>query len=563
MPDTSTLISQFYVKLDGADATDELVTALLDITIETSLHLPDVATITLHDPHLHWVDDPSLAPGKTLQVSVHAGSSERDVFDGEIVELEPHFESSTQRLTMRAFDRLHRLARGQRVRSFQNVSDGDLVRKLAQEAGLRAQVGPTSQVYPYVFQNNETNLAFLQKRAAALGYLLYVKGSELHCEAPGGSGHAVELEWGVSLREFSPRLTTVQQSAGITVRGWDPASRQEIVGQAQRGQGGPHVGQTSSGGELAQSAFSLDAQTLIADRPIRTQAQADRLAQAVADQQAGRFIEADGLASGDPAIVAGASVHVTAVGDTFSGSYFITSATHVYSATAGYTTRFTVSGLSPSSLLGVLNPAGVTASAPRQFGLVVGIVTDNNDPNGQGRVKVKYPWLSSEHASDWARVAVVGGGAQRGIEFLPEVNDEVLVGFEMGDIQFPYVLGGLWNGQDKPPKANSAAVSGGKVQQRVIATRAGHLITLDDTDGGGGITIQDKNGNTIVLDSGANKLTMTIKGDATLTANGNIDLEAQGNLTLKAQGQLQIQGMSVSMQGSADVSLKGTPINLN
>lgn len=563
MPDTSTLISQFYVKLDGADATDELSSALLDITIETSLHLPDVAAMTLHDPHLRWVDDASLAPGKPLQISVRAGSGERMVFDGEIVELEPHFEASTQRLIVRAFDRLHRLARGQRVRSFQNVSDGDLVRKLAQEAGLRAQVGPTSQVYPYVFQNNETNLAFLQKRAAALGYLLYVTGSELHCEAPKGAGNSVELEWGASLREFSPRLTTVQQSAGITVRGWDPSARQEIIGQAQRGQGSPQVGQTTSGGDVAQNAFTLDAQTLIADRPIRTQAQADRLAQAAADQQAGRFIEAEGLAAGDPALVAGASAHVTAVGDTFSGTYFITSATHVYSPTSGYTTRFSVSGLRPSSLLGLLSPRGPAAGAARVLGLVVGIVTDNNDPAGQGRVKVKYPWLSGDHASDWARVAVVGGGAQRGIEFLPEVNDEVLVGFEMGDIQFPYVLGGLWNGQDNPPKANNAVVSGGKVQQRVIATRAGHLITLDDTDGGGGITIQDKSGNTIVLDSGANKLTITVQGDATLSANGNIDLEAQGNLTLKAQGQLQIQGLSVSMQGSADVSLKGTPINLN
>ena len=562
MPDTTTLVSQFYVKLDGADASDELNAALLDVTIETSLHLPDVAAVTLHDPHLRWVDDDSLAPGKSLQISARSGQSEQLIFDGEIVELEPHFEAGTQRLTIRAFDRLHRLARGQQVRSFQNVSDGDLVQKLAKEAGLRAQVGPTNQVYPYVFQNNESNLTFLQRRAAALGYLLYVRGSELHCEAPGGSSQDVELEWGATLREFYPRLTTIQQLAGITVRGWDPAARQEIVGQAQNGQGGPRVGQSTSGGDLAQSAFNLDAQGLIADRPIRSQAQADQLAQAAADRQAGRFIEAEGVAGGDPAIVAGASVHVTAVGQRFSGTYFVTSTTHVYSGTGGYTTRFSISGLHPSTLLSLLSPGGTSLRESRQTGLVVGIVTDNNDPDGLGRVKVKYPWLSSDHASDWARVAVVGGGAQRGIEFLPEVNDEVLVGFEMGDIHFPYVLGGLWNGQDKPPKANSAAVSGGKVQQRVIATRAGHLITLDDTDGGGGITIQDKSGNTIALDSGANKLTISIKGDAALTAQ-NLDLEAQGNLTLKAQSQLQIQGMSVSMQGSANVDIKGTPINLN
>jgi uncharacterized protein involved in type VI secretion and phage assembly len=190
---------------------------------------------------------------------------------------------------------------------------------------------------------------------------------------------------------------------------------------------------------------------------------------------------------------------------------------------------------------------------PASTGLVIGIVTDNQDPEGYGRVKVKYPWLSSEHASDWARVIAPGGGAQRGIEFLPEVNDEVLVGFEMGDIHYPYVLGGLWNGEDALPKQ---VTSGGKVQQRIIRSRSGHMITLDDSDEGGGITIEDKNGNTVMLDSGSNKLTITVQGD--------IGLKAQGNLTLEAQGQVQIKGTGVKMDGGpATVDIKGSMINLN
>ena len=556
MPDTKSLLSHFFVAIDGQNAPDDFYQAVMTITVENSLHLPDVATITLHDSRLRWIDDAGLAPGKAITIAAQAGqagASEKPLFDGEIVEIEPDFTPSAQRLVVRAFDRLHRLARGQHTRSFLNVSDGDLVQKIAQEVGLRAQVGPISQVHPYLFQNNETNLTFLQERAAALGYLLYVQGKTLHCEAPQSDGQAVELEWGVTLSEFHPRMTTIGQVDGVTVKGWDPGARQAIVGQAQNGHGAPQVGQKQSGGELAHGAFNLEAQSLVADRPIRTQAAADRLAEALADRHAGRFIEAEGTCGGNPALIAGASAQISAVGDRFGGTYFVTSTTHVYSADQGYSTQFTVSGLHPATLLSLLT---VHEGCPASMGLVIGVVTDNQDPDGQGRVKVKYPWLSSDHASDWARMVVPGGGPERGIEFLPEVNDEVLVGFELGDVHYPYVLGGLWNGRDAPPQKSSQIVSGGKVQQRIIRSRAGHTITLDDGNGGGGITIADKNGNKVTLDSGANKLSIEIKGDAIL--------KAQGNLTLEAQGQVQIKGMGVKVDGgAATVDVKGSLISLN
>ena len=129
---------------------------------------------------------------------------------------------------------------------------------------------------------------------------------------------------------------------------------------------------------------------------------------------------------------------------------------------------------------------------------MIGIVTDNQDPKGWGRVKVNTPWLSADHASDWARVVRPAAGAERGLEFLPEIDDEVLVGFEMGDMHHPYVLGGLWNGKDRAAEEES-----GDGQRRQgadsgsSARAAGHQIVFDDSDGGSGITIADKNGNTI------------------------------------------------------------------
>ncbi len=544
MPDTSNLLSQFYVKIDGKKATEEFMHDLVEVRVESSLHLPDIATLTLHDARLHWVDFASLAPGKTVEIAAKAGQGETPLFDGEIIELEPDFGPKAHNFIVRAFDRMHRLGRGRFVRSYLNVTDEDLVRKIAQEVGLQVKMESTSQVYAYVLQNNQTNLEFLRGRAAALGYALYVKGKTLYCEPPRASGQATKLEWGVTLATFQPRLTTVMQVDDVVVRGWDPATKQEIVGQAKRGNGTPKVGESKSGGEVAHDAYKLAAQGLVTDRPMRVQATADRLAQAVADRTAGGFIEAEGGCGGNPAIVAGASIEVSAVGDRFSGTYLVTNAVHLFSAQSGYTSQFSVSGHHAATLLSLLTPEQEQTPV---MGLSIGVVTDNQDPDGQGRVKVKYPALSSEHASTWARVVVPGGGAERGIEFLPEVNDEVLVGFEQGDVHYPYVLGGLWNGKDAPPKKSGDVISGGKVQKRIIRSRTGHTITLDDSDGGGSITIEDSKNNKIVLDTSSNALTIDVKGNASVKAQGNMSVEAGGNLSLNATGQVQIKGAVINL----------------
>lgn len=553
MTDTTKLQSHFYIKLQGRDAPADLLQELEDITVESSLHLPDVATFVIHDSRLHWIDDESLAPGTPVQISSRLGTTKGPLFDGEIVEIEPNFKDNAQHLLVRAFDRLHRLSRGRHARSFLNVTDGDIIQKIAQEVGLSAKVDPTPQVHPYVFQANETNLVFLQRRAAALGYVLFVYEKTLHCVAPRDDGSPIELKLGKALQEFRPRMTTIDQVSGVTARGWDPDARREIVGQARDGRYTPQVGAGQSGGSVAQKAFQLEARDLVADRPIRVQAAADLLAQAVSERHAGRFVEAEGRCEGEPRLTSGMQVRIDGVGKRFGGSYFVTSVLHTYQPHEGYSTYFTISGLNLASILSALIP---DSEMPIGNNLVIGVVTDNQDPEGQGRVKVKYPWLTSEHASHWARVVSVGAGPTRGIEFLPEINDEVLVGFELGDIHYPYILGGLWNGKDAPPKKSTEIVGGGKVRQRVIQSRTGHVITLDDDDAGGGIIIKDKNGNIIKIDTENNKLLVDIKGDISVKAQGDMTMEAQGKVTIKGQG-VKIDG------GGSTVDVKGTAINLN
>ncbi len=162
----------------------------------------------------------------------------------------------------------------------------------------------------------------------------------------------------------------------------------------------------------------------------------------------------------------------------------------------------------------------------RIHGAVIGIVTSNEDPDKLGRVKVRFPWLTDDDASHWARVSSPMAGNGRGLYLLPEIDDEVLVVFEQGIIEHPYVIGALWNGKDKPPAENSD----GKNNCRVLKSRSGHIIVLDDTDGDEKIIIRDKSGETeIVMDVKGESLTITSKKDLNLNAGGNISIAADSN----------------------------------
>ena len=194
-------------------------------------------------------------------------------------------------------------------------------------------------------------------------------------------------------------------------------------------------------------------------------------------------------------------------------------------------------------------------------GVVVGIVTNNQDPDGLGRVKVKFPWLSDVDESTWARIAAPMAGDQRGVYFLPEVEDEVLVAFEHGDVRFPYVLGALWNGKDAPPASNDD----GKNNVRIIKSRSGHVIKLNDEDGKETIEIVDKSEkNSILIDTASNSIAVTSDKDITLSAsNGTIKLNAQ-KIEINSSGPTKIAaGSTASVEASATLTVKGATVNIN
>ncbi|MFD1565071.1 phage baseplate assembly protein V [Haloarchaeobius amylolyticus] len=183
-------------------------------------------------------------------------------------------------------------------------------------------------------------------------------------------------------------------------------------------------------------------------------------------------------------------------------------------------------------------------------GVAVGIVTDNEDPKDLGRVKLRFPWRDADDESHWARIATEMAGDEYGTYFLPEIDDEVLVAFENGDVHRPFVIGALWNGAQSPPQTNAD----GENDVREIRSRSDHAISFDDADDGS-ITIRTAGGNELVIDDSGSTETITISDDA---ADNSITLDSErGTIAIDAKSELSLSASTISLDGDS-VTISGT-----
>ena len=202
----------------------------------------------------------------------------------------------------------------------------------------------------------------------------------------------------------------------------------------------------------------------------------------------------------------------------------------------------------------------------RVYEPVIGVVTDNKDPDKLGRVKVKFPSLSNDDNSWWAPCISVGAGKNRGWFFIPEPDDEVLVLFEHGDVNRPLVVGGLWNGKDKPPDKNP-----GGNPRRVIKSRQGSKITFDDDQmkliiedgtGKGKITF-DSNANKISIEALTGDVCIQSPADAMQIVAKSAEFKASNDVQIHAGSAIAVESGAKTKIGSASIKLSGSTVDMN
>ncbi|MFE9776750.1 VgrG-related protein [Streptomyces sp. NPDC005775] len=578
------------LEFNGTPLPAKFVNTLVEGYVDDSRTLPDLFLLRFRDPERVLLAQTGLKIGSEARLLARAGgdTAPEPLLEGVVTALEVELDETGTFTVVRGLDESHRLLRGRRVASYQNMTLADICGQVAQRAGLKpGTVDVAGPVIEHIAQPNVTDWEFVRGLAEEAGAQAYVRDGQLHITrpseasgAPDGSARAdrdpLVLELGDNLLRCRAGVSAAEQVSEVEVRGWDVGAKAPVVGRAPAG--------TSSTLELGVTAGEVsapfgEARYVVTDAAYGAQAEVDRAAKALAERIAGSFAELEAVIRGNPAVRAGSAVALNAVGAPFEGRYTVTSSRHVFDAVRGYETWITVSGQQERSLFGLTGGGGQgpVGASGRCAGLVSGTVTDTHDPQGSGRVKVRFPWLSDEYASDWARTAQ-SGGTGGGEAFIPEVGDEVLVGFEHGHLDRPYVLAGLYNGKDRPGGGGTTAPAGtagagtpadggdlvdpttGAVNRRAFASKSGNqLELLDAADGPQGVRLRTGDGKlTIDLDRRGTAVVINSDGSVTIEAKEKVSVKAARGVALDAgRGALELTGDSVTVTSRSGVALDG------
>jgi len=533
---TENLLSGVDVRIGGTSLDPSIAARVLEVRVESHLMLPDMFSLRIPDPDVTLIDDRTFAIGSDAEVLFQAPdtSSATSVFKGQITSLEPDFDEDGAVMAVRGYDRSHLLNGTPRTATYQSVTFGDIAQTVAARGGLaRGTIDDAGGPQDFIQQSSETDWMFLWRLATPIGFEVVVDGTTLHFRHAGGptGGRPIPLAWGVDLLSFRPRATGIGQVSEVVVRGWDPAVGRSIVGTASSPAVTSEIGLSRRRVVSAMGAGSV----AVCDHPVTSPEHATAVAEGIAGQLADTFVDASGLAYGDPRLRAGAKVSVTGVGSQFAGVYALSETTHMFRAGRGYHTQLRVCGRAIPTL-----GAGNRRSG-WHHSIVVGVVTNNNDPSKLGRIRVKYPGLDPDHEGWWARMTAPSAGANRGLLMMPVVGDEVVLAFEHDSTEHPYILGSVWNGQASPQTLFQADGSFSlRSDHQLIATAAEQITVAGD--------------QAVALQAGTD---MTIKASGQLSAEGEATaLKAATALTLQGVESVKLTGLQVSVEADANAQLK-------
>jgi len=320
---------------------------LISVNVFEDVNVTGMFTFTLvcwdsAEMRVRWIDDDFFTEGNDVEIDMGYRDSMETLFKGEITGLEPQFPNAQPPvLTVRGYDRRHRLMGRRKTRTFLKMKDSEIAGQVARDWSLTPEVENTQVTLDYVLQNNQTDFEFLQERAKRIGYEMVVTDTTLHFRPRKSNGSAVlTLRREAELLDFSARLTAMGQVEEVCVQGWDPKDKKEVTARSQTGDE-RQMGGSASGPVATRRAFSGTGHTTV-HMPLLSQAEADQLARGWFGEMALRYVEGHGICIGHPDLRAGTLVEIEGLGRRFSGTYYVTSTEHSYRPNVGYRTAFSV-----------------------------------------------------------------------------------------------------------------------------------------------------------------------------------------------------------------------------
>ncbi|WP_405246603.1 type VI secretion system Vgr family protein [Cellulophaga sp. Asnod2-G02] len=393
---------------------------------------------------------------------------------------------------------------------------------------LKMEIGSGTNIrLPYTVQYNESDFSFLQRMCARYGVWMYDNGRTF-CVGRTGDKQFNGV-YGQDIQTFGLSTTLQSQNSGFTSKDWVNDSELESVSSSYNAQSGHmyagHVKNESEGlfAKKENYSWNHNQNEYSGQQGLDHVAKVDTLSKAANMIIANGSSEIVGLRVGDNLTIEGVSFSDKTRRDAF-GSYMITKVAHRFDHSGNYENHF--EGVPEGTEHPHYSAVFATPTAEEQRGVVL----DNNDPDGLGRIKVQFGWQRRMGTSTpWIKMNTPYGGNGKGFYFIPELNEEVLVGFENNNPEKPYVLSSGFNSSAK------SGVADADNNIKAIMTRSGHIIELNDTDGGEMITIKDKNENVFQIDTVNNAISIIALDQMTLKSK-NMNIQVEENLSVYVGG---------------------------
>lgn len=566
-------VTTFTILSEGTEVSRAYQVLSIDMALEMN-RIP-VATIVFRDGEaaaetFEISNKDDFVPGKNIEIKAGYRSTEETIFKGIVIRHSIKIRENGSFLLVECKDKAVKMTVGEQSKYFTEQKDSEIIDALIGQYGLQAEVEATGTKHEEVVQYHTTDWDFLVTRADLNSQIVLVENGKVKVAKPDpGQQPSLTAVFGATILEFDAEIDARQQLKGVKATGWDPANQEMAEAEAQAP---PANNQGNLSADNLAQVIDLEALTLRHPGAVPKPELQDW---ANARLQKSRMAKVRGRAKfqGTAAVKPGGVVSLQGVGERFSGDVFVTAVRHQIGDGRWETdTQFGIEPTWFAVKTGLAGPGGGNLT-PTVQGLQTGIVTAlEGDPAGEDRIQVRLPMVSADAAGTWARVATLDAGETRGSFFLPEIGDEVAVGFVNSDPRQPLVLGMLHSSAKPSPVPASddnhlkGFVSRSEMkwtfndEKKIITfeTPGGNKIVLSDEDSG--ITLEDQNGNKIVLNSSGIeiksasdiKVTATAKaevGGATLALAGqsSTEVKASGSLKIESSGIAEIKGSLVKI----------------
>ena len=520
----------FAVKIEGLTLVADVRNATRSLSYDNNIDAADMFNLQLDNAGLRFCDSALFDVGKDVEIYMGYEGELQPMMLGEITAINPSFpQSGAPTLTVSGYDRSHRMRTNRPTpRSFKYVNASLVASRIAIENNLVPIVDPGAAQIKESIPQTGSDWALLQELADRSYFQVFVHWDKLYFRFPRPQLEMAVLEWGKNLVSFSPRLSMSGQHGIQVIRSYNYELAQTIVSIMPALAVAPDFDDLIErlGSAAVDQLVNLGRSVLLGEQ-VSDHLEGAALAKSILQQLLEGLYEGSGSCIGMPQLRAGDMIEIRGLGKRFSGKYRLRRVTHTIDD-GGYRTTFEVAQRYTTNLLqslrNKLNDSPPPNRQGRIEGVVVAKVTNNiNDP--LGRVEVSFPEFSDGNFSRWARVMMfMAGGSLSdswGGYFLPDVGDEVFVAFEHGDINRPVVVGSVWNGKARPPEVNKDQNA-----KKMIRTKTGMQLLFDETSGKERLTITDKAGSSIIMDSKTGDVIIEAKGSVIIKSGsgGKIDL---------------------------------------